>query len=67
MLYDWCMSLCVCCAMSECFCYMWGVWLHAGLFVCGLLGCVLGMSVVMLVALLVCVWCVLCFDMLYIL
>ena len=57
----------VCDAMSMCFCYMWGVLLHVGLFVCGLLGCVLGMSVVMLVALLVCVWCVSCFDIFYVL
>ena len=31
--------------------------LHAGLFADGLLGCVLGMSVVVIVALLACVWC----------
>ena len=39
------------------------VCLHAGLFVCALLGCVFGMSVVMLVELLACAWCVLCFAM----
>ena len=33
--------------------------LHADLFVCGLLCCVLGMYVVMLVAWFVCVWCLL--------
>ena len=46
---------------------MWGVLLHACLFVCGLLGCVLGMSVVMHVALLDCVLNVLCSDLFYVL
>ena len=47
--------------------YVLCVLLHAVFFVCGLLGCVLGMSVVMFVALLVCALCVLCFDILYVL
>ena len=34
--------------------------LHADLFVCGLLCCVLGMYVVILVAWFVCVWCLFC-------
>ena len=34
------------------------VLLHVGLIVGGLLGCVFGMHVVMLLELLVCVWCV---------
>ena len=52
----WCMTLCmwrdgfvvVICGVCD---------LHADLFVCGLLCCVLGMYVVMLVAWFVCVWC----------
>ena len=49
-----CMSLSVVRRFCECVRLV----LHAGVFVCGLLGCVFGMCVVMLVAWLVCVWCV---------
>ena len=69
-LHEWCMcwvcaacfwhGWCMYCCMLRCgvVIVICGVCdLHAGLFADGLLGCVLGMSVVVIVALLACVWC----------
>ena len=61
--HDWCVCVCVWC-MTLCLwrdgfvvVICWVCELHADLFVCGLLCCVLGMCVVMLVAWFVCAWC----------